>query len=534
MTGSRAEKIALRILQVGALAIVIAASTYKTFELDRYFVPKELALHLTAFLSLLFAARAFRRSFFSRIDTLLIIYLALGAASAVFATNQWLALRALAISASSVAVFWAARGVREAGFGKPLLKGLALAVAVGAATSLLQAYGVRLDIFSLNRAPGGTLGNRNFVAHLAAFGLPIVLFVAFQADRFSKYLVGALGAAVVVGVLVLTRSRGAWLAFAAAVLMFLFAIVASRPLRRDARTWLRFLGLIVGAGVAVAAVIFVPNSLRWRDENPYLQSFKGVANYQEGSGAGRLVQYRRSLKMTMSNPVLGVGPGNWAVKYPKYAKRRDPSMNNSQPGTTANPWPSSDWVAFVSERGFIAAGILAFVFAVIALQSIRCLMIVQNVRDALAAAALLGTVAATFVAGAFDAVLLLGLPSLIVWAALGVLYSPPRLLAQNDPEAEPVTTNHARRSITLVVVLFIVLVGALRSGAQLYSMGVYENSESRRELERASLIDPGNYRLQLRLARSGKRTQRCKHARAARDLMPSAQAARSAASGCKK
>ena len=49
MTGNRAEKVGLRILQIGAIAVVVAASTYKSFELDRYFVPKDLVLHFTAF-----------------------------------------------------------------------------------------------------------------------------------------------------------------------------------------------------------------------------------------------------------------------------------------------------------------------------------------------------------------------------------------------------------------------------------------------------------------------------------------------------
>ena len=35
-------------LQVGAVAVVLAAVTWKEFELDRFYVPKELVLHVTA------------------------------------------------------------------------------------------------------------------------------------------------------------------------------------------------------------------------------------------------------------------------------------------------------------------------------------------------------------------------------------------------------------------------------------------------------------------------------------------------------
>ena len=45
---NRAERLALRVLQVGAIAVVIVVSTLHIFELDRFFVPKELAFHLTA------------------------------------------------------------------------------------------------------------------------------------------------------------------------------------------------------------------------------------------------------------------------------------------------------------------------------------------------------------------------------------------------------------------------------------------------------------------------------------------------------
>jgi hypothetical protein len=474
MTGNRAEKIGLRVLQIGAIAVVIAASTYKSFELDRYFVPKDLVLHVTALLALLTLARAIKRSAASRVDILLIAYLALAAASSIFAQNHWLALRATCITASGIALFWCARSLRENGYGRALLAGVSLAVVLGAMTALLQTYGVRLDIFSINRAPGGTLGNRNFVAHLAAFGLPMLLLGALRAPNAKRFLLAAAGTAVVVGVLVLTRSRAAWLAFAAAVLITVIGVVVAPSVRRQKTVWLRLFGMIFLAAVAVIGVVWTPNSLHWRTENPYVQSFKGVANYQEGSGKGRLIQYRRSLVMALKSPILGVGPGNWAVAYPKHAARRDPSLNNSQPGTTANPWPSSDWVAFISERGFIAAAVLLFAFFAMTVQSLKRIWRVQESDDALEAIAVIALLAATTVAGAFDAVLLLALPTLIVWPALGALWVP-------SPD-RVVTEPPKRRTLTIAVVAIVVAIGALRSAAQLYAMNAYSNAENRSAL----------------------------------------------------
>ena len=52
------------ILQAGAIAVVLAAAPYKTFELDRFFVPKEVLLNVTAGIAtLLCVARARHRHY---------------------------------------------------------------------------------------------------------------------------------------------------------------------------------------------------------------------------------------------------------------------------------------------------------------------------------------------------------------------------------------------------------------------------------------------------------------------------------------
>ncbi|HYK04749.1 MAG TPA: O-antigen ligase family protein [Thermoanaerobaculia bacterium] len=494
---TRAERLALRVVQAGAIAVVLVATTHRLFDLDRFFVPKELVLHVTALLAGLLMLRSI--SIAGRVDLALTGFLLLSGIAAVFALNPWLAVRALAVSASGITLFWVARALREAGLARPLLNAMALAIVLASITSLLQAYGVRLDIFSTNRAPGGTLGNRNFVAHAAAFGFPAVLLAALRARGALGYLTGALGVAIVTASLVLTRSRAAWLAFGLMALVFLIAMF-----RWDGRTRLRFIGVLVLIGGGVAAALLLPNDLRWRSDNPYLESVKGVVNYEEGSGRGRLIQYERSLRMAASHPLFGVGPGNWAVEYPEHAQRNDPSIDASTPGMTFNPWPSSDWVAFISERGFAAALLLAFVFGSFVLTGIRTEE----------GTALVATAIAAGVAGAFDAVLLLGLPALLVWTTLGALSEP----ASGKP-----------RTWIAVLVLAIAALGATRSASQLFAMEIFSTRSDRASLERAASIDPGNFRLRLRLARSGKRTERCEHAEAARALYPHASVAKNLA-----
>src|SRR5947207_4062363 len=136
MMDTAAERIALRVLQAGAIAVVLAVSVRHVFDLDRFLVPKELVLHATAFFAALFGWRALRRVAIARTDKLLLGYVLLCALSALLATNRWLGLRAFALSASSVLIFWTARGLSERR--ASLVNGLALAVVLIAITSLLQ------------------------------------------------------------------------------------------------------------------------------------------------------------------------------------------------------------------------------------------------------------------------------------------------------------------------------------------------------------------------------------------------------------
>ena len=65
------------------------------------------------------------------------------------------------------------------------------------------------------------------------------------------------------------------------------------------------------------------------------------------------MQYNNSARMSLHIRCSASGPGNWAVVYPKFASHGDPSLGTD--GMTANPWPSSDWMTFLSERGLVAS-----------------------------------------------------------------------------------------------------------------------------------------------------------------------------------
>jgi O-antigen ligase len=510
-------RIALHVLQLGAVLVVLAALPYKQFDLDRFFVPKELVLHATALFASLALLVGARRLPLARVDQFLAGFLGVGILSAIFATNWWLAERAVAVSFAGAACFWAGRAVGRAGMGRRLVSVLAFAAVIGALTALLQAYGVRTEYVSLNRAPGGTFGNRNFMAHLGVIAAPALVLVALTAPSRGSFARWSAGIGLVAAALFLSRSRAAWLALiACAVVALPLGMVALRGAGAGLR-WSRAFLLVLAAAVGIGAALVLPNTLDWNSDSPYLDTAKSVVNYKGGSGHGRLVQYGNSLRMASHHPLLGVGPGNWAVVYPKFASRDDPSLASD--GMTANPWPSSDWVTFLSERGLVAFLLLGFALVSLVADGLRGLASDRAPEDRLVSATLLGTIVVLLVVGSFDAVLLLPVNALIAWSLLGALSPAAR-------ERAVVELPAVRRLGAVAALLVVGAIAIARSATQASAMEVFSTSSRAKVLEAASTLDPGSYRIHVRLAAAwierGSCTRARPHARAARALFPNA------------
>ncbi|HEX9166243.1 MAG TPA: hypothetical protein VF862_10050, partial [Gemmatimonadales bacterium] len=255
--------------------------------------------------------------------------------------------------------------------------------------------------------------------------------------------------------------------------------------------------------------LLLPNRLSWRSENPYGESLRGIVNYQDGSGRGRLIQYQNTLRLAGMDPVFGTGPGNWMVHYPRVTTPGDPSFAGADPIPT-NPWPSSDWVAFLAERG--AVGVLLLLAAGLAagLTAVRRLSEPEREGPAIA---LLAVLVAVVVTGLFDAVLLAAAPTLFGFAALGALL--PGTGAVMERALPP-----ARLRLGKAGLVALGLAVAAQSAAGVTALGIAGRSRDRAVLARAVQWDPGNHRLHLTLATRGSCTARLPHARAAVRLLP--------------
>jgi hypothetical protein len=211
------------------------------------------------------------------------------------------------------------------------------------------------------------------------------------------------------------------------------------------------------------------------------------------------------------------------------ASHNDPAID-PEDGMTSNPWPSSDWAAFASERGLAATVCLALAFVGLLVGAWRAGDAAADdgrLDRLLPALALIATVVAIIVVGAFDAVLLLPTPALLAWSMLGTFAG--ALVPQPATRVSIPATRAVRVGLVAIVVVGFGF-AALRSAAQVVAMALYNSAgaapSGEHVLEVAARLDPGSYRIQIRLAQEYAEEHSCnrvkQHAGAARALFPAA------------
>jgi O-antigen ligase len=220
-----------------------------------------------------------------------------------------------------IAVYWMAinlfRGQpRKLGlFIAALAAGTLIEAAIGAAQVVLRLGPTEFLIGGVILRAYGTFGQPNPFAGYLNLTLPVLLGIAlFAGSRWLKAFawLAVLGVATI---MVTTLSRGAWLGFSTALMVM--GIAGSRRLA----VWI-WVGLL---GVAVVILAAVFGIIPFGATSRVLAAFglSGVSldsvTAENFSAVQRLAFWQAGLNMFGSNPVLGVGIGNYIDAYPKYA-----------------------------------------------------------------------------------------------------------------------------------------------------------------------------------------------------------------------
>lgn len=323
----------------------------------QFALPKDIVLGGLGLVSAILLVAQDRVPWNGPIDTPLVALLGWGAIlTLIVATNTDVAWRAVGSFAAAFALFLLARYAGSNACGEALFVAICLVIGAMVIAVLLEAYGAIPFISEPGRAPGATLGNRNLVARLLCLSLPLLWRQLIMAGRPTtrRLLAGIVLLATVV--IIVSRSRGAWLAASTVMIALpVTTLLTGEPrsiLRTRAIT--RWWAIAILAGAALAVV--TPNRLGWLPSD-FASSASRALDYQSGSGRGRIIQAETTLRMIRARPFEGVGPGNWWITYPAFARPNDPSLEGD--ALYAGPQvPRGDVLSLTAEFGI--PGLLLF------------------------------------------------------------------------------------------------------------------------------------------------------------------------------
>ena len=171
-----------------------------------------------------------------------------------------------------------------------------------------------------------TMGNPNNYAQFLILFIPFGFAFMSNHKKSGKKLFALLGIAICLGALLLTYSRSGWIAFAAALLVYV-ALYEKK--------YLPYLAVAV-----IVIIPFLPESITNR--------ILTIGNLEDTSSAYRLTIWTAALNMLKDYWVTGIGLGNGAFKliYPQY----------SLAGSTIAPHSHMQFMEM-----FIELGILGFI-----------------------------------------------------------------------------------------------------------------------------------------------------------------------------
>lgn len=513
----------------GLFATLMVAVPRSWLAVERFSYPKGMLFHTAALVTGVTCLAWGRRWRLDAVDLCLGVFAALGVLSAVsVAHNSWLALGSLGVTTSGSVIWLGSRSLAEGGRRKELLLAVALVAGVFALSVLLEAYGPLQGLSLAKRAPGGTLGHRNHAAHLLVLSLPVCWFCLTWVR--NRRMLGVLLVCVVMAgaAITLSRSRTAWLAtFVLGLGMVGTAWALGRRGAGEAR-W-RTAGFVAALGVGAGLALAMPNTLEWRGS--YMDTLRRMGEHDAGSGRGRLIQYANTLRMIADAPLLGVGPGNWTVQYPRYTAPGDPSYAEDEIPPVA-PLPQSDWLGMLAERGIPALLVLAAAAGRVLAGCWRGARTEASLESRAEAIALTAVLAGLGVLGCLDTVLLTPTATLFVAVIVGAL-------ARSQRERVVMVPGPlGRRAMIATVVLLTggpLAYGAVKGWAR---RQLYIKPLTRERLARAVRLDPGGYEARVLMGEQEAREGQCEQAlailREAERLMPHTGASLRAGAWCQQ
>lgn len=216
----------------------------------------------------------------------------------------------------------------------------------------------------------GPMQDANYFGQLLVLGLPLVLLYAFGQRRHLVRILAAVGAAAIAFAIIVTFSRGALVAIVVLGFLGIFSL----------KRWPIY--LIAATGTLILGLTLLPSSYQERLV-PVWQAAVEITShgqwFMDPSLAQRTSVVRVALDMFSSNPLLGVGLGQFPVQYGHYAL-----MNGFDVG--APDEAHNFYLETLAEGGFVGLTLLMILISltlVLGLRARRSLQVQGATNDAI-------------------------------------------------------------------------------------------------------------------------------------------------------
>ncbi len=167
---------------------------------------------------------------------------------------------------------------------------------------------IKIDEYGGSRRAGGPLGKENRYAQIMVVIFPLALCMAYIEPTRKMRLLALAAAGLILGGIVLTFSRGAFVTLAGMMLITVF-LRYIRPMQALGGVALLVIAILTALPEYVERVSSVTNL-----SSVVAQDSEGTRE-ADGSLRGRFAQNLAAIRVFFEHPFLGVGPGHFAKFY---------------------------------------------------------------------------------------------------------------------------------------------------------------------------------------------------------------------------
>lgn len=271
-------------------------------------------------------------------------------------------------------LLWLAMNTRTEDLENRLLWGIHWGATIASIWTAWQFWG-DLNIFPQGPNPASTFVNRNFFAEYAVCALPYSLFLMLRTRDFRETLSLAAGIGFNLAAFMMTGTRSALIALL--VLCVIFPVVIYRCFPQWAvSTWGRRKNASIATVLVCSLLTFgsIPTAnpklvAEFGSQNAINRALNRAASvgsadeYTSGSFSIRSVMWTATVRMSLDNPLTGVGAGAWEVQIPRY--------QNAETVTETDYYAHNEFLQLLSEYGLAGALFLSLLTGYLLLSAHR-------------------------------------------------------------------------------------------------------------------------------------------------------------------